>query len=101
MEPITCTENGGPLLGLTTKKLGRCQVRSGTARPCVRPATAKLQGVPFCGSCAREQEMYFAIGEFTEADEETSGENLAMILDDLKKSRARYQALRGSELDAA
>jgi hypothetical protein len=27
---------------------------------------AKIRGVPFCESCAREQEDYFAIGELTE-----------------------------------
>jgi hypothetical protein len=46
--------------------------------------------------------MYFAIGEFTEAEEGTSGENLAVILDRMKQSRVRHQALGGSELvDAA
>src|SRR5829696_8105343 len=33
---------------LTIKGLGTCQVRSETARPCDRPATAKLQGMYFC-----------------------------------------------------
>ena len=41
-------------------------MRSGTERPCRRPAVVKIRGVPFCESCAREQEDYFAIGELTE-----------------------------------
>jgi hypothetical protein len=41
-------------------------VRSGTDRPCRRPAMVKIRGVPFCESCAREQDAYFAIGELTE-----------------------------------
>ena len=48
-------------------ELGRCQIRSGTARPCPRPAVVKIRGVPFCEQCACEQEAYFAIGEVTEA----------------------------------
>ena len=82
------------MLGLTTKKPGTCQVRSGTPRPCARPATVNLRGVPFCESCAREQEMYFAIGEFTEADEVTSDENLAVMVDLAKKSSVRHRMVR-------
>ena len=44
-------------------KLGPCQVRSKTERPCPHQAVTKLWGIPFCESCAREQEAYFAIGK--------------------------------------
>ena len=47
-------------------ELGKCQVGSGTAQPCRQPAVVKIQGIPFCESCARKQEAYFAIGELTE-----------------------------------
>ncbi len=47
-------------------ELGRCQVRSGTDLPCRHPAVVKIRGIPFCESCAREQEAYFTIGELTE-----------------------------------
>ena len=44
----------------------RCQVGSGTDRPCRHPAMVKIQGIPFCRLCAREQEAYFTIGQLTE-----------------------------------
>lgn len=47
-------------------KLGPCQVRSKTGRPCSRPAVVEIWGMPFCERCAREQEAYFAIGELTQ-----------------------------------
>jgi hypothetical protein len=47
--------------------LGRCQVGSGTDRPCRHPAVVKIRGIPFCEACTREQEAYFTIGELTEA----------------------------------
>lgn len=47
-------------------ELRACQVRSRTDRPCPRPAAVKMQEVPFCEPCAREQEAYFAIGKLTE-----------------------------------
>jgi len=42
-----------------------CQVRSGTDDPCLGLASVEILGVPFCESCARMQEAYFAIGELT------------------------------------
>lgn len=42
---------------------GACQVRSGTANPCSGLAAVEILGVLFCERCAREQEVYFAIGE--------------------------------------
>ena len=54
------------LLIEATRKLGPCQVRSETCRPCPRPAVVEIWGMPFCEYCAREQEAYFAIGELTQ-----------------------------------
>ncbi|HZC18336.1 MAG TPA: hypothetical protein VE225_01370 [Rubrobacteraceae bacterium] len=50
----------------TTRGRVQCRVRSGTPNPCRRPATARIQGIPFCEPCAREQDAYFTIGELTE-----------------------------------
>jgi hypothetical protein len=52
------------LIGTTTK-LGPCQVRSKTERPCPHRAVLEIWGIPFCEACAREQEAYFAIGKLT------------------------------------
>jgi hypothetical protein len=49
-------------------KPGSCQVRSKTQNPCPRSAEVEILGVAFCGPCAREQEVYFAIGELTHED---------------------------------
>ena len=40
-------------------------MRSKTDRPCPHQAVTEIWGIPFCESCAREQEAYFAIGELT------------------------------------
>jgi hypothetical protein len=47
-------------------KLGPCQVRSKTGRPCPRKAVVEIWGMPFCQRCASAQEAYFAIGELTQ-----------------------------------
>ena len=86
---------------LTIKKLGTCHVRSGTAHSCTRPAVVKLQGIPFCESCACEQETYFAIGEFTEAEESAGGESLAVVIDLVREIRLRQQIGPDPEPDAA
>jgi hypothetical protein len=52
------------LIGATTE-LGPCQVRSKTERSCPHQAVLEIWGIPFCESCAREQEAYFAIGDLT------------------------------------
>jgi hypothetical protein len=87
----------------TIKELGTCQVRSETARLCARPATTKLQGVPFCERCAREQETYFAIGELTEAGGRAGGESLAVAIELIKKieSSSRLRPVQEHEPDAA
>ena len=50
-------------------KPGPCQVRTKTESPCPRSAEVEILGVAFCGPCARQQELYFAIGELTQQDE--------------------------------
>ena len=74
----------------TMTELGRCQVRSGTDRPCRRPAVVKVRGIPFCERCAREQEAYFTIGEFTEAPWHShDDESLVGMLDRIQRIRRR------------
>ena len=86
MEPGTCAKEGALLSELTTKEVvGTCQVRSGTAGACSRPAAVELRGIPFCERCAREQQTYFAIGEFMEAEESSDGERLAVVMDLMKQ----------------
>jgi hypothetical protein len=52
------------LIGATTK-LGPCQVRSKTERPCPHQAVLEIWGITFCEACASEQEAYFDIGKLT------------------------------------
>jgi len=86
---------------VTTNKLETCQVRSGTDHPCARPAAVRLQDIPFCESCTREQEAYFAIGRLTEAVEQAGGKDFAMVVDLMKKIRLRRQRIQAPEPDAA
>jgi hypothetical protein len=51
-------------------KPGPCQVRINTQSPCPRRAEVEILGVAFCGPCARQQEVYFAIGELTHEEEQ-------------------------------
>ena len=44
-------------------------MRSRTDSPCPRTAEVEILGVAFCGPCARQQELYFAIGELTQREE--------------------------------
>ena len=79
---------GTPLTGATVP--ATCQVRSKTESPCPRRAAVEILGVAFCGSCAREQEAYFAIGELV-AREETRGlrgKPLAEALERMRRERA-------------
>jgi hypothetical protein len=86
-----------------TTELGPCQVRSGTERPCSRPAVVKIRGIPFCEPCAREQETYFAIGELTEASLYPYDERLVVVLDRMKRGRGgrQHREVTGREPDAA
>jgi hypothetical protein len=99
-KPDACDEKGELLTELTIDKLGTCQVRSGTAYPCTRPAAVKLQGVPYCESCSREQEAYFAIGELTEA-EEAEDKSFAVVMNLMKKLKLRRRMVSSHEPDAA
>ncbi len=58
---LTLFRKGVPLTGVTVP--ATCQMRSRTESPCPRRAVAEIRSVAFCGPCAREQEVYFAIGE--------------------------------------
>ncbi len=79
----------------------RCQVRSGTERPCRRSAVVKIRGVPFCERCAREQEAYFTIGELTEAPRRFHDEDsLVGMLDRMRWIRRR-RGVADHEPDAA
>ena len=85
----------------TTTELGACQVRSGTNRPCRRPAVIKIRGIPFCEPCAREQEAYFAIGELTEAPMGWDDEPLVALLDRIRRPTVWRSGVRINEPDAA
>jgi hypothetical protein len=76
-----------------TPKRVPCQVRSKTQSPCLHRAVVEIRGIPFCESCAREQEAYFAIGELL-TQEETQGlrseplsKTLGETLDWLRRQR--------------
>jgi hypothetical protein len=78
-------------------KLGRCQVGSGTAHPCRNPGVVTIRGIPFCESCAREQEAYFTIGELTEASGEPEDErSLARMLEE-RVWRIRQRHVAGDQ----
>jgi hypothetical protein len=77
-----------------------CQVRSKTESPCLHLAVVEIRGIPFCETCAREQEAYFAIGELTR--EETQGlrseplsETLGETLEGIRRQRADVLAAAG------
>ena len=44
-------------------------MRSKTKSPCPRRAEVEILGVAICGQCARQQEIYLAIGELTDEEE--------------------------------
>ena len=86
---------------MAAAKLERCQVRSGTDLPCRRPAVVEIGGVPFCGSCAREQEAYFAIGELTDHPRGLGGDGLLVGVLDRAWRVGRRRASGDHEPDAA
>jgi|SRR5829696_2407941 len=88
------------LIKTTNKQEEQCRVRSGTDNPCLRPAAVKVSGVPFCESCAREQEAYFAIGELTEAPEGLRDEPLVEMLNRMQRT-VRRRGVHADEPDAA
>jgi predicted Fe-S protein YdhL (DUF1289 family) len=67
---------------------GPCQVRSKTESPCLHRATVEIRGIPFCEACAREQEVYFAIGELTQEEAQGFGSKpLAEALERMRRKR--------------
>ena len=77
-------------------KPGPCQVRSRTQSPCLHQAVVEIRGIPFCGACAREQEVYFAIGELTQEEtrdlrgeplRKSLGETLGEMLSGMRRQR--------------
>jgi hypothetical protein len=66
-------------------KPGPCQVRSRTQSPCLHQAVVEILGMPFCEACAREQEVYFAIGELTQGG--TSGTSESSHLENRSPKR--------------
>ena len=71
-----------------TRTPGSCQVRSKTESPCLHRATVEIRGIPFCESCAREQESYFAIGELTREEAQGFGSKpLAEALERMWRER--------------
>ena len=84
------------LLTQATTKAGPCQVRSKTQSPCLHQAVVEIRGIPFCAACAREQEVYFAIGELTQEQKrdlrgeplsKALGETLGEMLDGMCRQR--------------
>jgi hypothetical protein len=69
-------------------KPGPCQVRIYTESPCSRRAEVQILGVAFCGSCARQQEAYFAIGELTHEEvRDFRSKPLAEVLEKKRQER--------------
>ena len=65
-----------------------CQVRIDTESPCSRRAEVEILGVAFCGPCARQQEVYFAIGELThEEARDLHTKTLAEVLERKRRER--------------
>ena len=86
----------------TYKQKEQCKVRSGTDNPCLRPAMVKVRGIPFCKPCAREQEVYFAIGELTEAPRSLQDdEQLVGLLGRMGASRSLRHVADNHQIDAA
>jgi hypothetical protein len=84
------------LLTQATTKAGPCQVRSRTQSPCLHQAVVEIRGIPFCEACAREQEVYFAIGELTREEtrdlrgqplSKSLGKTLGEMLDKMRRQR--------------
>jgi hypothetical protein len=70
----------------TVTKPGLCQVRSKTESPCPRRAEVEILGVAFCGPCACQQEVYFAIGELThEEGRDLRSKPLAEVLERMRR----------------
>ena len=76
-----------------------CQVRSNTESPCPRSAEVEILGVAFCGPCARQQEVYFAIGELTHEDgRDLRSKPLAEVLERKRRESAGIKETMAAEL---
>ena len=62
-------------------------MRSRTDSPCPRTAEMEIMGVAFCGPCARRQEVYFAIGELTDDEEEPRDLRSGPLVEALERLR--------------
>jgi hypothetical protein len=89
-------------LKIVPNKPEQCRVRSGTDDPCMRPAAVKIGDIPFCETCAREQEAYFAIGELTDAPHQPGeDESLVGMLQQMRQIRRKRRVVSNPEPDAA
>jgi hypothetical protein len=79
------------LIQSTTKPV-LCQVRSKTESPCLHLAVVEIRGIPFCEACAREQEVYFAIGELTQERPDLRSEPLGKTLEGMRRQLADGRA---------
>lgn len=75
---------------------------SETEHPCLRPAVAEIQDVPFCKRCAREQEAYFTVGEITQELTEDRTKRAWYLLDErlvetLHRMRWEFTGRTGEE----
>ena len=84
----------------TTSEQEQCKVRSATDNPCQRLAVVKVSGVPFCEPCAREQEVYFAIGELTEVPDGLREKPLVELLNRMRRTTWR-RGVHADEPNAA
>ena len=84
----------------TTSEQEQCKVRSGTDNPCLRLAVVKVSGVPFCEPCAREQKVYFAIGELTEVPDGLREKPLVELLNRMCRT-TRRRGVHANEPNAA
>jgi hypothetical protein len=80
------------LIQATTTKPDLCQVRSRTQSPCLHRAVVQIRGIPFCEACAREQEVYFAIGELTQEPQLLRSETLGKTLEGMRRQLADGRA---------
>jgi hypothetical protein len=79
-------------------KPGPCQVRIYTESPCLRSAEVEILGVAFCGACARQQEVYFAIGELTQQEEARDLRSKALV-EALERTRRDPAGSKDRSLD--
>ena len=75
-----------------------CQVRSKTGRPCPHQAVTEIRGIPFCKSCAREQEAYFAIGELTQQTKGLCSKPLTEALERIRRERTGGKDIIAAEM---